>query len=223
MGVVLKRMMMRAAAKIAQRIGVQSLVTGEAIGQVSSQTLTNLNVIDRVTETLILRPLATYDKQDIINISRCIGTEDFAKTIPEYCGVISNKPTVKAIASKVNAEEAHFDFTIIDKVVAQTAIYDIRDIGNESEAEIHAVDTLSDLDKNDVILDIRSPDEQEESPLVIENIVVKHLPFYKISSQFSELDQTKQYLLYCDHGVMSKLQTLYLHDLGFVNVKVYRP
>jgi thiamine biosynthesis protein ThiI len=223
MGVVLKRMMMRAAAKIAQRIGVQSLVTGEAIGQVSSQTLTNLNVIDRVTETLILRPLATYDKQDIINISRRIGTEDFAKTIPEYCGVISNKPTVKAIASKVNAEEAHFDFTIIDKVVAQTAIYDIRDIGNESEAEIHAVDTLSDLDKNDVILDIRSPDEQEESPLVIENIVVKHLPFYKISSQFSQLDQTKQYLLYCDHGVMSKLQTLYLHDLGFVNVKVYRP
>jgi thiamine biosynthesis protein ThiI len=223
MGVVLKRMMMRAAAKIAQRIGVQSLVTGEAIGQVSSQTLTNLNVIDRVTETLILRPLATYDKQDIINISRRIGTEDFAKTIPEYCGVISNKPTVKAIVSKVNAEEAHFDFTIIDKVVAQTAIYDIRDIGNESEAEIHAVDTLSDLDKNDVILDIRSPDEQEESPLVIENIVVKHLPFYKISSQFSELDQTKQYLLYCDHGVMSKLQTLYLHDLGFVNVKVYRP
>lgn len=98
-----------------------------------------------------------------------------------------------------------------------------RDIGNESEAEIHAVDTLSDLDKNDVILDIRSPDEQEESPLVIENIVVKHLPFYKISSQFSQLDQTKQYLLYCDHGVMSKLQTLYLHDLGFVNVKVYRP
>jgi thiamine biosynthesis protein ThiI len=223
MGVVLKRMMMRAAAKIAQRIGVQSLVTGEAIGQVSSQTLTNLNVIDRVTETLILRPLATYDKQDIINISRRIGTEDFAKTIPEYCGVISNKPTVKAIVSKVNAEEAHFDFTIIDKVVAQTAIYDIRDIGNESEAEIHAVDTLSDLDKNDVILDIRSPDEQEESPLVIENIVVKHLPFYKISSQFSQLDQTKQYLLYCDHGVMSKLQTLYLHDLGFVNVKVYRP
>ena len=223
MGVVLKRMMMRAAAKIAQRIGVQSLVTGEAIGQVSSQTLTNLNVIDRVTETLILRPLATYDKQDIINISRRIGTEDFAKTIPEYCGVISKKPTVKAILSKVNAEEAHFDFTIIDKVVAQTAIYDIRDIGNESEAEIHAVDALADLGKNDVILDIRSSDEQEESPLIIENVVVKHLPFYKISSQFSDLDQSKQYLLFCDHGVMSKLQTLYLHDLGFANVKVYRP
>ena len=223
MGVVLKRMMMRAAAKIAQRIGVQSLVTGEAIGQVSSQTLTNLNVIDRVTETLILRPLATYDKQDIINISRRIGTEDFAKTIPEYCGVISKKPTVKAILSKVNAEEAHFDFTIIDKVVAQTAIYDIGDIGNESEAEIHAVDALADLGKNDVILDIRSSDEQEESPLIIENVVVKHLPFYKISSQFSDLDQSKQYLLFCDHGVMSKLQTLYLHDLGFANVKVYRP
>ena len=65
MGVVLKRMMMRAGAKIAEKMGIQALITGEALGQVSSQTLTNLNVIDRVTETLILRPLAAYDKQDL--------------------------------------------------------------------------------------------------------------------------------------------------------------
>ena len=117
MGVVLKRMMMRAAEKIANKMGIQALVTGEAVGQVSSQTLTNLNVIDRVTETLILRPLVAYDKQDIIDIARKIGTEDFAKTIPEYCGVISKKPTVKAVLSKVEAEEANFDFSILDKVI----------------------------------------------------------------------------------------------------------
>ena len=115
MGVVLKRMMMRAAAEIAKKRGIQSLVTGESLGQVSSQTLTNLNVIDRVTDTLILRPLAAYDKQDIIDIARTIGTEDFAKTIPEYCGVISKKPTVKAVLSKVEEEEGNFDFGILDK------------------------------------------------------------------------------------------------------------
>jgi thiamine biosynthesis protein ThiI len=223
MGVVLKRMMMRAAAKIADKMGIQALITGEALGQVSSQTLTNLNVIDRVTETLILRPLAAYDKQDIIDIARKIGTEDFAKTIPEYCGVISKKPTVKAIIAKVEAEEANFDFSILDKVVEETRIFDIRDIGHESEAEIHAVDTLDNIPENSVVLDIRSPNEEDENPLEIDGVEVLHLPFYKLSTQFGDLDKNKDYLLYCDQGVMSKLQALYLAGAGFTNVKVYRP
>ncbi len=53
MGVILKRMMVRAASKVAERYGVQALVTGEALGQVSSQTLTNLRLIDNVSDTLI--------------------------------------------------------------------------------------------------------------------------------------------------------------------------
>ena len=223
MGVVLKRMMMRAAAKIAEKRGIQALVTGEALGQVSSQTLTNLNVIDRVTETLILRPLAAYDKQDIIDIARVIGTEDFSKTIPEYCGVISKKPTVKAVLSKIEAEEENFDFDILDKVVEETRIFDIRDIGDASEEEIHAVEEVAAIDKNAIVIDIRSPEEEEEHPLEIDGVEVLHLPFYKLSTQYGDLDQNKDYLLYCDKGVMSKLQTLYLIDNGYRNVKVYRP
>jgi len=223
MGVILKRMMMRAAAKIAEKGKILSLVTGEALGQVSSQTLTNLNVIDRVTETLILRPLVAYDKQDIIDIARKIGTEDFSKTIPEYCGVISKKPTVKAVLSKIKAEEENFDFDVLDKVVEATRIFDIRDIGEETEAEIHAVDTVEKISDGAIVLDIRSSEEEDENPLELDGIEVKHLPFYKLATQFGDLDQSKQYLLYCEQGVMSKLQTLYLLDNGFTNVKVYRP
>ena len=223
MGVVLKRMMMRAAAKVAEKRGIQALVTGEALGQVSSQTLTNLNVIDRVTDTLILRPLAAYDKQDIIDIARQIGTEDFSKTIPEYCGVISKKPTVKAVLSKIEAEEENFDFSILDKVVEETRIFDIRDIGDAAEEEIHAVDEVESIGDNAIVLDIRSPDEEEDNPLNIEGVEVKHLPFYKLSTQYGDLDQSKEYLLYCEQGVMSKLQALYLIDNGFKNAKVYRP
>ena len=170
-----------------------------------------------------MRPLAAYDKQDIIDIARKIGTEDFAKTIPEYCGVISKKPTVKAIISKVEAEEANFDFSILDKVVEETRVFDIRDIGNESEAEIHAVDTLDNIPENSVVLDIRSPNEEDENPLEIEGVEIQHLPFYKLATQFGDLDKSKDYLLYCDQGVMSKLQALYLAGAGFTNVKVYRP
>ncbi len=226
MGVVLKRMMMRAAAQIAEKRGIQALITGEALGQVSSQTLTNLNVIDRVTETLILRPLAAYDKQDIIDIARHIGTEEFSKTIPEYCGVISKKPTVKAVLSKIQAEEANFDMTILDKVVSETRIIDIRTIGTETEEEIQAVSEVETVDSaghDNVIVDIRSPEEEETNPLELDNIEVLHIPFYKLSTQFGDLAKDKTYLLYCDRGVMSKLQALYLHDNGFSNVKVYRP
>ena len=57
MGVVLKRMMVRAASKVAQRFDIQAIVTGEALGQVSSQTLTNLRLIDEASDALVLRPL----------------------------------------------------------------------------------------------------------------------------------------------------------------------
>ncbi|MCV5737112.1 tRNA 4-thiouridine(8) synthase ThiI, partial [Escherichia coli] len=83
--------------------------------------------------TLILRPLINWDKEDIINLAREIGTEDFAKTMPEYCGVISKKPTVKAVKEKLEAEEAKFDFSILEKVVYEARQMDIRDIAKESE------------------------------------------------------------------------------------------
>ena len=67
MGVVLKRMMIRAGDLIAKKLGLNALVTGESIAQVSSQTLANLSVIDDVSNSLILRPLCTSDKQEIIN------------------------------------------------------------------------------------------------------------------------------------------------------------
>ena len=223
MGVILKRMMVRAASKVAERYGVQALVTGEALGQVSSQTLTNLRLIDNVSDTLILRPLISYDKEHIINLARQIGTEDFARTMPEYCGVISKSPTVKAVKSKIEAEEEKFDFSILDKVVEEANNVDIREIAQQTEQEVVEVETVNGFGPNDVILDIRSIDEQEDKPLKVEGIDVVSLPFYKLSTKFGDLDQNKTWLLWCERGVMSRLQALYLREQGFNNVKVYRP
>ena len=223
MGVILKRMMVRAASKVAERYGVQALVTGEALGQVSSQTLTNLRLIDNVSDTLILRPLISYDKEHIINLARQIGTEDFARTMPEYCGVISKSPTVKAVKSKIEAEEEKFDFSILDKVVEEANNVDIREIAQQTEQEVVEVETVNGFGPNDVILDIRSIDEQEDKPLKVEGIDVVSLPFYKLSTKFGDLDQNRTWLLWCERGVMSRLQALYLREQGFNNVKVYRP
>ncbi|WP_108945944.1 tRNA uracil 4-sulfurtransferase ThiI [Shewanella halifaxensis] len=223
MGVVLKRMMMRAAARVADKMGIQALVTGEAMGQVSSQTLTNLNVIDRSTEQLILRPLIAMDKQDIINLSRQIGTEDFAKSIPEYCGVISQKPTVKAVLSKVEAEEAKFSEDLLDRVIANAEIIDIREIAAQMDTKITETETVDAINSGEIIIDVRAPEEEEKSPLEVAGVEVKAIPFYKLATQFADLDKEKNYLLYCDRGVMSKLQALYLQEQGYTNVKVYRP
>ncbi|CAM4082146.1 tRNA uracil 4-sulfurtransferase ThiI [Pseudoalteromonas byunsanensis] len=223
MGVVLKRMMMRAGSQIAGRFNIPALVTGESIGQVSSQTLANLNVIDRVTETLIVRPLIQHDKADIIKIAREIGTIEMAEAMPEYCGVISKKPTVKAKLETILEEEQKFDFDVLDTVVANATVKDIRDIEVEAKEEVKEAETASELPENGVVLDIRSPDEEDANPLEIEGVEVVHLPFFRLATKFADLPQDKEYYLYCAKGVMSQLQALILHENGFKNVKVYKP
>jgi len=222
MGVVLKRMMMRAASQVAEKLNIKALITGESLGQVSSQTLTNLNVIDRVTETLILRPLIHLDKAEIIETSRVIGTHDFAAAMPEYCGVISKKPTTRAVLSEIEENEAKFDMSLIDKVVSEARIMDIRNIEKEAQEEVQEVEQVTELPQDAVVLDIRSPEEEEEKPLEIDNVEVMTLPFFKLATKFGDLDQNKSYYLYCEKGVMSRLQALLLHEHGFNSVKVYR-
>lgn len=220
MGVVLKRMMVRAASKVAARLNIEAIVTGEALGQVSSQTLTNLRLIDEASEALVLRPLITHDKEQIIAIAKEIGTDDIAKSMPEFCGVISKNPTIKAVRDKIVAEEGHFDFEILERAVQHAQYLDIRQIAEETEKEVISVDALSVLGENDIILDIRSPEETDENPFELNHHEVILMPFYKLSSQFASLDQSKNYALYCERGVMSKLQALYLKDNGFSNVFV---
>ncbi|WP_409500138.1 tRNA uracil 4-sulfurtransferase ThiI [Mannheimia glucosida] len=222
MGVVLKRMMVRAASRIAERFDIQAIVTGEALGQVSSQTLTNLRLIDKASDTLVLRPLITHDKEQIIAMAKAIGTDDIAKSMPEFCGVISKNPTVKAIEAKILEEEGNFNFEVLEQAVQTASYLDIREIAQQTEKEVVSVETTTELSENDVVLDIRSPEEVDEAPFRLEGVQVKELPFYKLSSQFSTLDQSKTYLLYCQRGVMSKLQALYLKENGYSNVKVFR-
>ncbi len=142
--------------------------------------------------------------------------------MPEFCGVISKNPTVKAVKAKIEAEEEKFDFSIFDSVVENAKNMDIRRIAEETVQQVTEVEMVSEFATNDVVLDIRSPEEQENSPLKLEGVDVKELPFYKLSTQFGDLDNSKTYLLYCERGMMSRLQALYLREQGFNNVKVYR-
>lgn len=218
MGVVLKRTMLRAASLATRYVNAQALVTGEAMGQVSSQTLSNLAVIDEVSERLVLRPLIAMDKQDIVDIARRIGTEPLAAAMPEYCGVISNKPTVKADLSAVKDAEVALTDELLEKQVYDAQVIDIR---NLHDAQMQVVDLVSEVDTAKVILDIRTDEEVDVAPLGEQPHPVQHLPFFKLQSRFPALAKDTHYLLYCDQGVMSRMQALHLRDAGFTNVGVY--
>lgn len=222
MGVILKRMMLRAADRVAKKLEIQALVTGESVAQVSSQTLTNLAVIDKVSDTLVLRPLATSDKQEIIDAARLIGTEDFSKNIPEYCAVISNKPTTRARAERIEREEFHFDFAVLDEALANCREQLITDLVADINTESPEVRIETSVPSGAIVIDIRHPSEAERSPLRLSNdeATVLDIPFYNLRTNFRELDSEQHYLLYCDQGMMSRLHAAHLLDEGFANVSV---
>jgi thiamine biosynthesis protein ThiI len=222
MGVTLKRMMLRAAEKVAESLEIPALVTGESVAQVSSQTLINLNVIDRATDMIVLRPLATMDKGDIIDISRKIGTESFAAGMPEYCGVISVNPTTKAKLYRVEQEEAKFDFAVLERAINERRAQNIDEIIDELDADL-SVPIVSSVSAPAVVIDIRHPDEAEANPLRLDAVEILKFPFYSLNNQFAQLDTGKQYYLYCQKGVMSQLHAANLKDAGHLNVGVYRP
>ncbi len=222
MGVILKRMMLRAGEAVADELGVQALVTGESVAQVSSQTLANLSVIDAVSNRLVLRPLATADKNDIINIARQIGTEPFAAVMPEYCGVISVKPTTRAKPEKIDVQEEQFDFTVLERAIASASFQTINELVLE-DLTTQDVEVISVPVQESIIIDVRHPDEQQRKPLDVSGVEVQTIPFYALHSRFAEMDQSRRYFLYCDKGVMSKLHASHLVEEGHRNVGVYRP
>lgn len=220
MGVVLKRMMLKVAAQVANEFNAPAIVTGEAVGQVSSQTLTNLSVIDDVCEHLVMRPLIVMDKPEIIRLSREIGTEAFAAVMPEYCGVISNKPTTRAKLGKIESEESRFDFQILERAFENREVENIDEI-YQSTVNVESVEVVSLPKKDEIVIDIRHPHELALQPLKLTANSILSIPFFKLQTS-NELNKQNTYLLYCDKGVMSQLQAEELKSKGY-QAKVYQP
>jgi tRNA uracil 4-sulfurtransferase len=83
--VLYRRFMLRIAEALAERDGARALVTGESLGQVSSQTIANLDTINRAAKLPVLRPLIGTDKHEIVARARRIGTLDISNEPDEDC------------------------------------------------------------------------------------------------------------------------------------------
>ena len=118
---LLRRFMMTLADKTAEHVGARALVTGESLGQVASQTLAAICVTDMMAERPVFRPLIGMDKEDIVKISRNIGTFDTSiEPFEDCCTVFTPRhPKTQPELEKVIAEEEKLDFAaLVDEAFA---------------------------------------------------------------------------------------------------------
>lgn len=107
--VLTKRLMVRLADAIADIESADVLVTGENLGQVSSQTVASLRAIDAVSRHPILRPLIGFNKQEIVDRAKTIGTYEVSKG-PEICDLLGPpRPSTHARLDQILAEETKLD------------------------------------------------------------------------------------------------------------------
>jgi thiamine biosynthesis protein ThiI len=113
--VICKRFMVQVAARLMEHEGALAIITGENLGQVASQTLTNLSVISEGVTVPVLRPLITYDKEEIITLARRIGTFD---THPGdlACRAVPKMPATAAVLEVIRECEQKMD---IDTIITQ--------------------------------------------------------------------------------------------------------
>ena len=125
---IMRRLMMKIALRLAEERECKALITGESLGQVASQTVDALACTDAVATKLVLRPLIGMDKDEIIEIARKI--DSFETSLLPYedcCTVFTPKhPKTRPVLSMIEEAEAAVDFdTLIDDAVRRTAHYNI--------------------------------------------------------------------------------------------------
>ena len=201
--VVLKRFMYRAAEAIALELDAEAIVTGEAIGQVSSQTLGNLRAIDAVATLPVFRPLLGFDKSWIIDRAEQVGTATLSARVREYCAITPDRPVTHTSPERVAAQETGMDLSLLSKAVGERRVLDLRCLTHVDLVEPYLF--IDQVPGGAVVLDCRPPAQYH----------AWHYPGaelrapQEVASRMKELSKERTYVLYCEHGV----QTAHIAEL----------
>ncbi len=207
--VVLKRQMLRVADSVARLNRCVAIATGEAVGQVSSQTLQNLAVISSVTEMPLLRPLATANKDEIVGLARRIGTYDLSARVAEHCALTGRRPETHAKPRRVAEVEAELDREKLPELVAARAIFDLRalDLDKLSAPDLE-VDAVP---EGAIVLDLRTAPAFK----------AWHYPgamrfgYAAALEAHRSFDRRATYLVYCEVGLKSAHLAELMHQAGY--------
>ena len=130
----MRRMMYRIAERVARRNRCLAIVNGESVGQVASQTLTSMLCVNEVTNYPILRPLCSFDKLDIIEISKKIDTYEISILPYEDCCTVfvPKHPVINPNLKHIYEEEAKFDFEpLIKEAIDNIEVVDLKEVKSD--------------------------------------------------------------------------------------------
>ena len=127
---IMRRMMYRIAERVAKKKHCLAIVNGESVGQVASQTLSSILAVNDVTNYPILRPLCSFDKLDIIEISKNIDTYDISIEPYEDCCTVfvPRHPVINPSLKHIYNEEGKYDFEpLINEAVNSIEVVDLEE------------------------------------------------------------------------------------------------
>lgn len=127
---IMRRMMYRIAERVAKKKHCLAIVNGESVGQVASQTLSSILAVNDVTNYPILRPLCSFDKLDIIEISKNIDTYDISIEPYEDCCTVfvPRHPVINPSLKHIYNEESKYDFEpLINEAVNSIEVVDLEE------------------------------------------------------------------------------------------------
>jgi tRNA uracil 4-sulfurtransferase len=195
--VLLKRLMLHAANRLARQLRVDALVTGDAVGQVSSQTLQNLKAISEVAQLPILRPLVGTNKEEIVAQARAIGTFELSASVAEYCALHPRRPATHARLEAVRREEALLDLAAIEAAVDARETIDL-----ERLATADLVDAglgIEEAPPGAAVYDLRSRPAYDawHYPGAL------HLDYFEALRHLERFERGRTHVLYCEVGLKS--------------------
>jgi thiamine biosynthesis protein ThiI len=189
--------MLRTAEMVATERDASAIITGDAVGQVSSQTLQNLAAISPATSLPILRPLVGLNKEEIIRQAREVGTHDLSAKVGEYCAMVPSKPATKATREQMEYEERDLDLSLLERAVSERSVFDLRtlDLDSLERPEIQT----SEIPPDAIVLDLRSKAAYQgwHYPDAL------FLDFHNALRVYAQMEPGRPYVLYCEFGLKS--------------------
>lgn len=207
--ITLKRLMYKAAEGVAREVGAEAIVTGEALGQVSSQTLSNLATIDAATTMPVLRPLVGFDKKEITALAYHIGTARLSEHVPEHCSITPKKPATQSTLSKVEDSEAGLDPETIPRAVAGRRQIAVNKV---TATDLRVPYLWKDaVPEGATLIDCQPPEYRRlwSAPGALP------YPLEDLERAFKELPKDRVYVLYCPRGVISSVMAEHLQQRGY--------
>jgi thiamine biosynthesis protein ThiI len=206
--VALRALMYKAASRVAEKEGFDAIVTGESLGQASSQTLRNLEAVEAVAKPVkpVLRPLAGLDKEEIIALSRRIGLYELSSKVPEACAIAPSRVETRATPVEVEGELAKLSQGLLDEAVSKMAVYDV--LSAKPEDVIPSSDLEIDfIPEGALIVDARGWRGVEDGA------IPGSIPLSKLDLEKPPGDRVV--VVVCDTGSISQVVAGMLRERGF--------